>query len=130
MSRFVLGYITGLIVGVLIAVHSTSDAKAATIVPINWNTSWASAYDDPQPLACFNLHLNNHMMGVAHKTLPCGTHLTMRYHGRIVHVQVLDRGPYIAHRDFDLMPAVYHRFGFRTANDWGVRRVRWTRGWK
>ena len=41
-------------------------------------------------------------LGVANKTLPCGTMVTLRYHGRTVTVPVVDRGPYVAGRDFDL----------------------------
>ncbi|HVW46738.1 MAG TPA: septal ring lytic transglycosylase RlpA family protein, partial [Solirubrobacterales bacterium] len=33
-------------------------------------------------------------LGVANKTLPCGTLVKLRYHGRSVTVPVIDRGPY------------------------------------
>jgi rare lipoprotein A (peptidoglycan hydrolase) len=51
-------------------------------------------------------------MGVAHKTLPCGTKVKLRYHGRSVTVPVIDRGPYVAGRDYDLTEAVRNRLGF------------------
>jgi hypothetical protein len=51
-------------------------------------------------------------MGVAHKTLPCGTKVKLRYHGRTVTVPVIDRGPYVAGRDYDLTWAVKERLGF------------------
>jgi rare lipoprotein A len=51
-------------------------------------------------------------MGVAHKTLPCGTKVKLRYHGRTVTVPVIDRGPYVAGRDYDLTEAVKERLGF------------------
>jgi rare lipoprotein A len=51
-------------------------------------------------------------LGVANKTLPCGTKLTLRYHGRQVRVRVIDRGPYVAGRDFDLTAATKQRLGF------------------
>ena len=41
-------------------------------------------------------------LGVANKTLPCGTMVRLRYHGRSVTVPVIDRGPYVAGRDYDL----------------------------
>jgi rare lipoprotein A len=50
-------------------------------------------------------------MGVAHKTLPCGTKLTIRYHGRQVKAKVIDRGPYVAGREFDLTEAVKNKLG-------------------
>jgi len=43
--------------------------------------------------------------GVAHKTLPCGTLLTLTYGARVVTVAVIDRGPYIAGRTLDLSNA-------------------------
>ena len=51
-------------------------------------------------------------MGVAHKTLPCGTKVKLRYRGRSVTVPVIDRGPYVPGRDYDLTEAVKHRLGF------------------
>lgn len=51
-------------------------------------------------------------LGVANKTLPCGTMVKIRYHGRSVTVPVIDRGPYVAGRDFDLTEATRDRLGF------------------
>ncbi len=51
-------------------------------------------------------------LGVANKTLPCGTKVTLRYHGRTVTVPVVDRGPYVAGRDFDLTEATRERLRF------------------
>ena len=41
-------------------------------------------------------------LGVANRTLPCGTMVTLRYRGRTVRVPVIDRGPFVAGRDYDL----------------------------
>ncbi len=51
-------------------------------------------------------------IGVAHKTLPCGTRVTIRYHGNTVVAPVIDRGPYVAGRDYDLTEATRNRLGF------------------
>ena len=51
-------------------------------------------------------------MGVANKTLPCGTKVKLRYRGHSVTVPVIDRGPYVAGRDYDLTEAVKERLGF------------------
>jgi hypothetical protein len=51
-------------------------------------------------------------MGVANKTLPCGTMVKLRYHGRTVTVPVIDRGPYVAGREYDLTEAVKEKLGF------------------
>jgi hypothetical protein len=51
-------------------------------------------------------------LGVANKTLPCGTKVKLRYGGRTVTVPVIDRGPYVAGRDYDLTEATRARLGF------------------
>ena len=62
-------------------------------------------------LACGGT-LSPSTMGVAHKSLPCGTKLTIRYHGRQVRTKVIDRGPYVAGREFDLTSATKLKLGF------------------
>jgi rare lipoprotein A len=52
------------------------------------------------------------MLGVAHKTMRCGTKLTLRNRGRSVKVRVIDRGPYAHGREFDLTEATKKRLGF------------------
>lgn len=52
------------------------------------------------------------MIGVANKTLPCGTKVRLRYHGRTVVAPVIDRGPYAAGRDYDLTEATKNALGF------------------
>ena len=59
-------------------------------------------------------------MGVAHKKLPCGTTVKFVYHGKAVVTQVIDRGPYIEGRSWDLTKAVSDALGFE-----GVGRVRY-----
>ncbi|HEV7615952.1 MAG TPA: septal ring lytic transglycosylase RlpA family protein [Solirubrobacterales bacterium] len=51
-------------------------------------------------------------LGVANKTLPCGTKVKLRYHGRSLTVPVIDRGPYVAGRDYDLTEATKLQLGF------------------
>jgi peptidoglycan lytic transglycosylase len=51
-------------------------------------------------------------LGVAHKTLPCGARLTLRHGARIVRVRVVDRGPYVGGREFDLTAATRQALRF------------------
>lgn len=51
-------------------------------------------------------------LGVAHKTLPCGTKLRMKNGKRRATVRVIDRGPFIPGREFDLTYATKQRLGF------------------
>ena len=52
-------------------------------------------------------------LGVAHKTLPCGTKVTLRHNGRRVRVPVIDRGPYVGAREYDLTGATARKLRFR-----------------
>jgi rare lipoprotein A len=52
-------------------------------------------------------------LGVAHKSLPCGTKVTLRHRGRVVRVPVIDRGPYSGAREFDLTAATARRLKFK-----------------
>jgi rare lipoprotein A len=45
------------------------------------------------------------IIGVAHRTLPCGTMVTIEFRGRAMTIPVIDRGPYIAGRTLDLSNA-------------------------
>jgi hypothetical protein len=71
----------------------------------------ASWYGGGGSLACGG-SLTSATMGVANKTLPCGTLVTLRYDGRTVRVPVVDRGPYVAGREFDLTEATKQALGF------------------
>jgi hypothetical protein len=51
-------------------------------------------------------------LGVANKSLPCGTRVTLSNGGHIIRVRVIDRGPYVAGREFDLTSATKDRLGF------------------
>jgi rare lipoprotein A (peptidoglycan hydrolase) len=51
--------------------------------------------------------LTTTLLGVAHKSLPCGTMVSFRNasNGRTITVPVVDRGPYVAGRSWDLTAA-------------------------
>ena len=63
------------------------------------------------PLACGGT-LTPSTMGVAHRTMPCGTKLRLRHGGRTVAVRVVDRGPFAGNREFDLTAATKEALGF------------------
>lgn len=56
--------------------------------------------------------LTTSTVGVAHKTMPCGTKLKLRHKGNTVKVKVIDRGPYHGNREFDLTAATKRKLGF------------------
>jgi hypothetical protein len=73
-----------------------------------YQESYASWYEDGGATACgFHAHY-----GVAHRTLPCGTKVTIRYGSRSVVATVDDRGPFVGGRDWDLNGAVAGALGF------------------
>ncbi len=64
--------------------------------------------------------LRPHTLGVAHKSLPCGTTVKFVYHGKALITQVIDRGPYVKGRAWDLTAAAGEALGLE-----GVGRVRY-----
>lgn len=72
-------------------------------------------------LACGG-RLGTGTIGVAHKSLPCGTKLTLRLGNRQVGARVIDRGPYVGGREFDLTAATKHRLGFGSTGEVQVDR--------
>ena len=59
--------------------------------------------------------------GVAHPTLPCGVRVFITYKGKTVLTQVIDRGPYVPGRQFDLTDALARHLGLR-----GVQVIHWS----
>lgn len=60
-------------------------------------------------------------IGVAHRSLPCGTLVKFVYHGRAVIAPVIDRGPYVRGRAWDLTAAASEALAFE-----GVGRVQYS----
>jgi peptidoglycan lytic transglycosylase len=54
-------------------------------------------------------------LGVAHRSLPCGTTVKFVYHGHVLLTQVIDRGPYVKGRAWDLTQAASETLGFEGA---------------
>jgi Lytic transglycolase len=71
-------------------------------------------------LACGGV-LGRDQLGVAHKTAPCGTLITFTYAGRSLTVPVIDRGPYVAGREWDLTGATAAVLGFP-----GLGQIEWS----
>ncbi len=63
-------------------------------------------------------------IGVAHRTLPCGTTVKLNYHGHSLVTQVIDRGPYTPGNDFDLTNGARHALDFEGVGAVSLRRRR------
>ena len=57
------------------------------------------------------------LLGVAHRSLPCGYRVTVRYRGRSITVPVVDRGPYVHGRDYDLTNATKEYLDFEGVDE-------------
>jgi rare lipoprotein A len=77
-----------------VSAHTDAPAGLLTV----YQQTVASWYNDGGSTAC-GFHAG---MGVANKTLPCGTKVTFMYGGRRVTAVVDDRGPFVAGRTWDL----------------------------
>jgi rare lipoprotein A (peptidoglycan hydrolase) len=77
--------------------HVRLSAAVATV----YHQVIASWYGPGGVTACGE-ELGAATLGVANKTLPCGTLVTLRYRDRTVRVPVIDRGPFVPGRDYDL----------------------------
>jgi hypothetical protein len=85
-------------------------AQPAGVINV-YRLAGASWYGPGGTLACGGT-LTSGTLGVAHRTLPCGFRVTLHYGGRTVRVPVVDRGPYVGGRDYDLTPATKARLRF------------------
>ena len=63
--------------------------------------------------AC-GLELTRELVGVAHKTLPCGTLVEISHRGSSLVVPVVDRGPFVRGMTWDLTKAAADALGFTT----------------
>ncbi|MGI8902244.1 MAG: RlpA-like double-psi beta-barrel domain-containing protein [Solirubrobacteraceae bacterium] len=100
-----------------------SGALLTQLPPGQYNVSIASVFTDyGLPIACGGV-LHIPQLGVANKTLPCGTEVTFVYGGRAIRVPVIDRGPYIRGREWDLTGAAAEALGFP-----GLGPIQWRLG--
>jgi len=81
---------------------------AAGRVSVAWHSGEVSWYGPGfygQRTACGEA-MTEQLVGVAHRSLPCGTLVTFRWDGHTVRAPVVDRGPYVAGRLWDLTPGL------------------------
>jgi hypothetical protein len=64
--------------------------------------------------------LTEDLQGVAHRTLPCGTQVSILYGGRTLVVPVVDRGPFAHGADWDLTQATARALGMEASDTIGA----------
>lgn len=72
--------------------------------------SWYGPTSADATTAC-GIPLTRWTLGVAHRTLPCGTSVAFYRKGRTLVVPVIDRGPYVKGRAWDLTRATFDALG-------------------
>jgi len=85
-------------------------------------TSRAAPYGPTpgQPRTACGVAFNAKTQGIAHPVLPCGVKVYVRFHGTEVLTQVIDRGPNVPGRDFDITKALADRLGLH-----GTQTIQW-----
>ena len=73
--------------------------------------------------AC-GIKMTRSLVGVAHRRLPCGTNVALRYRGRIIVAPVVDRGPFRRGTDWDLTAAAAQAIGFTETSRLGAVSLR------
>lgn len=68
--------------------------------------------------------LREDTLGVAHRTLPCGTKVALFYGGRTQVVEVIDRGPFANGADWDLTQATAESLGMTASDNVGAVALR------
>lgn len=97
--------------------------KPATVAGSGWYEARAGPRalgPDGKRTACGQT-LGPDTLGVAHSVLPCGAKIFISYGGREALTQVIDRGPYVPGREFDLTEALAGVLGVR-----GTQFIRWS----
>src|SRR5919199_3156032 len=108
------------------AVAAGAAARAATAAPTTPGTVYRPAVATWYGPGLYGHHtacgqvLSHRIMGVAHRTLPCGTPVELELGGRTVTVPVIDRGPFSNGARYDLTSAAAQALGLTQTATIGV----------
>ena len=102
-----------------------ANARANEPAPVAWYTARAAPYppNSKTRTACGHV-LDDKTSGVAHPLLPCGVKVFLRFRGREVLTEVIDRGPTVPGREFDVSKPLADRIGLHGTQEiqWGFAR--------
>jgi hypothetical protein len=97
------------------AAGSAQAGGGIAFAPMRWaGATWYGPGLYGRHTACGQV-LGPHTIGVAHRSLPCGTTVKLAYHGRSIVTQVIDRGPYSRGNSWDLTLAAARALDFERA---------------
>ena len=99
------------------------EAKAESVSRNPWRTDREISWYGPGLIghgtACGKT-LTRTLLGVAHRSLPCGTPVEVMYHGQALTVPVVDRGPFTHGIGYDLTSATAQALGMAGTSNVGV----------
>jgi rare lipoprotein A (peptidoglycan hydrolase) len=102
--------------------QAASVPQQVSVPGIGWYTALAAPYpanSRRERTAC-GQRLGPRTLGVAHPVLPCGIKIFISYGDNVVLTQVVDRGPNVPGRQFDVTRPLAAKIGLT-----GTQRVRW-----
>jgi rare lipoprotein A (peptidoglycan hydrolase) len=102
--------------------HALPGAVAVPGTENGYYTTRAAPYGptDAHPRTACGQPFTPSTEGVAHPVLPCGVRLYIRFHGHEVLTQVVDRGPNVPGREFDITKALANRLDLH-----GTQTIQW-----
>ena len=101
------------------SVAAATDLVARVSVFAPATASWYGPGFFGRETAC-GIRLTRRTVGVAHKKLPCGTKVEIYHRNRTLVVPVIDRGPFVAGRQWDLTQAAAEALGMRATARVGI----------
>lgn len=112
------------VVAVTTAGRSQNDPGSASgrSPATGWSRAVAAPYDfptEPEQTACGH-PANASTLGVAHPVLPCGAKITILFGDRQILTQVVDRGPGVPGREFDITAPLAREIGLT-----GIQPILW-----
>jgi rare lipoprotein A len=98
--------------GDAVAAQSLVTPSATATVYRGATATW---YSQPGNRTACGVRMRRSTIGVAHRTLPCGTLVDVTWGGRSITVPVIDRGPFVSGVHYDLTLAAARTLGFVSA---------------
>lgn len=90
----------------------TQEGAELVFTPLQWaGATWYGPGLYGNQTACGQV-LRPNTLGVAHRSLPCGTAVKLVHRGRQIVTRVIDRGPFSAGNQWDLTNGVRQTLGF------------------
>jgi rare lipoprotein A (peptidoglycan hydrolase) len=116
-----IAVLAGVVVLAISLGRSTQGKASSVPEPVHWYKALAAPYtpSGKKPTAC-GQRVNERTLGVAHPVLPCGVKIFLDFNGKQVLTQVIDKGPAVPGREFDVTKALADKIGLQ-----GVEQLRW-----